>query len=258
MSCLTQLTLEANSEYQALLDQIANAPTLSQIIIAAWQLARILAVALVEETLANRAQAKTEWGTCQKCGAQIHSKGFVARQIQSIIGVIRWERRVGRCRHGCEIGQVAPLDKALGVAPNQKSDSGLQQIACLTAIFVPFEIATLLLRQFSGVSVNSQTIWEWVQTIGQQMLVELEVELTALKEGTEPAMEALSVQEAAEQLLMGADGVMAPFRPQAKAAGGKTKWRSLRVCVRVARAPEKLSPAYTAIASRRSWEMWMS
>lgn len=231
MSCLTQLTLTANSERQALLDQIANAPTLSQIIVAAWQLAHMLAVELVEETLANRAQAKTEWGTCEKCGAQIHSKGFVARQIQSVIGVIHWKRRVGRCPNRCEIGQVAPLDKALGVAPNQKSDSGLQHLACLAAIFVPFEIATLFLRQFSGVTVSEQTIWEWVQTVGQQMMSELEAELAALKEGTEPEMEALSAQEAVETLLIGADGVMAPFRPQAKTAGGKTKWREVKVAI---------------------------
>lgn len=231
MSSLTQITFEANFERQTLLDQIANAPTLSQMIVAAWQLARLLAVELVEETLAKRAQAKTEWGTCQQCGSQIHSKGFVARQIQSVIGVIAWERRVGRCPNKCEIGQVAPLDKALGVAPNQKSDSGLQQIACLTAIFVPFETAALLLRQLSGVSVSSQTIWEWVQMVGQQMMEKLEAELTALKEGTEPEMEALSAQEAAETLLQGADGVMAPFRPQAKSAYGKTKWREVKVAI---------------------------
>ena len=226
-----KIILETNPECQAMLDEVSNASTLSLMIVAAWQLARILAVQLVEETLANRAQAKTEWGTCQKCGKQLHSKGFAVRQIKSVIGLIQWKRRLGRCPHKCEIGQVAPLDDALGLAPNQKSDSGLQQMACLTAIFVPFETAGMLLRQLSGVSISSQSIWAWVQMVGRQMMESLEAELTALKDGAEPEREALSAQEAAEPLLLGADGVMVPFRPQEKTACGKTRWREVKVAI---------------------------
>ncbi len=50
---------QTNPECQIMLDELVEAATPSLIIIAAWQLARILAVKLVEETLANRAQAKT-------------------------------------------------------------------------------------------------------------------------------------------------------------------------------------------------------
>jgi hypothetical protein len=50
----------------------------------------------------------------------------------------------------------------LGISSNQKSDQGLQKIACLTAIFVPFETAGMLLLQLSGVSISGQTIWGWV------------------------------------------------------------------------------------------------
>jgi len=222
---------ETHPEYQIMLDEMANATTLSLIIIAAWQLARILAVRLVEEALANKAQAKTEWGRCEKCGKRLQSKGFAPRQIKSIIGIIKWKRRLGRCSNKCAIGQVSPLDEALGLTPNQKSDSSLQQIACLAAIFVPFETAEMLLSQLSGVSVSSQTIWEWVQTIGQKMMKSLEAELTAQKNGALPETEAMSAEEAAQTLLMGADGVMVPFRPQAKTARGKTKWREVKVAI---------------------------
>jgi hypothetical protein len=43
-------------------------------------------------------------------------KGFVKREVTSLLGVIQWQRRVGRCPKGGDIGQVAPLDEALGVA----------------------------------------------------------------------------------------------------------------------------------------------
>ena len=65
---------------------------------AAWQLARDLAVRLVEEILAKRSQVKAEWEICPKCGKQLQSKGFKPRQIKSIIGEVKWERRLERCR----------------------------------------------------------------------------------------------------------------------------------------------------------------
>lgn len=231
MSCLADIILETKPEYRSLLDDISGATTLSLMIIVAWQLARIMAVQLVEEMLAKRAQAKTEWGTCPKCGKRIQSKGFANRQINSVIGIIHWKRRLGRCLGKCGGGQVCPLDEALGLSSNQKSEQGLQKVACLAAIFVPFETAGMLLWQLSGVRISGQTIWGWVQTVGQQMMESLEAELTALKTGAEPEVEAMSVQEAAETLLMGADGVMVPFRPQEKTAAGKTQWREIKVAI---------------------------
>jgi len=253
MSCLMATIRETNPEYQTMLDEITNATTLPLIIMAVWQLARILAVRLAEETLAHRAQAKTEWGNCEKCGKRLQSKGFAPRQIKSIIGIIKWKRRLGRCANKCALGQIAPLDEALGLAPNQKSDSGLQQRACLTALFVPFETAAMLLSQLSGACVSSQTIWEWVQTSGQEMMSNLEAELTALRNGDLPETEAMSAAEAAQTLLLGADGVMVPFRPQAKTTRGKTKWREVKVAIfaRLKKGHTRVGEGVTRLHRRR-------
>lgn len=222
---------QSNPECQVMLDELANATTLSLMIIIAWRLARTIAVLLVEEILTDRAQAKTEWSVCEMCGKRLQSKGFAPRQIKSVIGIIKWRRRLGRCPDKCAIGQVAPLDEALGLDPNQKSDSGLQQIACLTAVFVPFETAVMLLGQLSSVTISSQAIWEWVQISGEKMMQHLEAELSALKDGKLPKTEAMNAEEMAQTLLTGADGVMAPFRPQEKTAAGKTKWREVKVAI---------------------------
>ena len=131
--CLLDTIGKANPEWKTKLDELENATTLSVLIMVAWQLARVVAVRLVEEVLAKRSQAKTEWELCEKCGKRLQSKGFKPRQLKSIIGVIKWKRRVGRCPNKCAIGQVIPLDKELGLASNQKSDNGLQQVACLVA-----------------------------------------------------------------------------------------------------------------------------
>jgi len=195
MSCLMKTIRQSNPECQVMLDELANAATLSCMIIIAWRLARTIAVLLVEEVLTNRAQAPTEWSMCEKCGKRLQSKGFAPRQIKSVIGIIKWQRRLGRCPGKCAIGQVAPLDEALGIASNQKSDNGLQQIACLAAVFVPYEIATMLLNQLGGITISSQAIWEWVQVSGKKMMRQLEAELSALQDGKLPEIETMSAEE---------------------------------------------------------------
>ena len=90
MSCLIDTIRETSPEWQTQFDELENAPTLSLLIVAARQLARVLAVRLVEEILTKRAQVKTEWALCQKCGKRLQSKGFKPRRIKSIIGDIKW------------------------------------------------------------------------------------------------------------------------------------------------------------------------
>ncbi len=231
MPCLLDTIREINPEWQAMFDELAEATTLSLLIMVAWQLAPVLTVRLVEETLTRRAQTKTEWGPCPKCGKRLQSKGFKPRQIKSIMGEIKWKRRLGRCSNKCVIGQIAPLDEELGLASNQKSDVGLQQAACLVALFVPFETAAMLLKQLTGIDISGQAIWEWVQAAGERMMKSLEVELKALAVGELPETEAMSAEIAAQTLLTGADGVMVPFRPQAQTAVGKTRWREVKVAI---------------------------
>lgn len=231
MPYLIDTIREIDPEWQIMFDELDHATTLPLLIIAAWQLARVLAVKIIEETLAERAQAKTEWKPCPKCEKRLESKGFKPRQMKSILGDIKWKRRVGRCPKKCVIGQIAPFDEELGLASNQKSDIGLQQAACLIAIFVPFETASMLLNQLTGMTVSSQAIWEWVQSVGQRMMESLEAELEDLAAGKLPNTETMSAEIAAQTLLTGADGVMVPFRPQSKTAAGKTKWREVKVAI---------------------------
>jgi len=120
MSCLIDTIRETGPEWQTRIDELENAATISLLIVLAWQLARDLAVSLVEETLAKRGQVKTKWDYCPKCGKRIRSKGFKPRRIKSIIGEIKWERRLGRCPNKCALGQVAPLDKELGLRTKSK------------------------------------------------------------------------------------------------------------------------------------------
>ena len=110
MKLLTTIQQE-DTELQELIERVKTAETLTLIILAALRLAFAMAVKIVEAELTERAQCPTDWPNCPECGRRLHSKGFLPRRILSIIGEIRWKRRVGRCPNRCHIGQIAPLDK---------------------------------------------------------------------------------------------------------------------------------------------------
>lgn len=192
-----------------------------------------IAARVVEQELATRAQRPTQWPACSKCGTRLHSKGQRPRQIQTLVGVVHWQRRVGRSPQGCKGTQVAPLDETLGVGSYQQTSLELVQVGCLLAVFVPFHTVTVLLQRLTGVQLNPDTIWNWVQAAGGQAMEQLQQEMDQLAAGVEPIAEPLSPQIAQMPLVLGADGVMVPLRPNSGKPNGKTQWREVKVAILV-------------------------
>jgi hypothetical protein len=231
MLCLTDSIREDDPYVQRLLCTVEETHTLPELILAAWALARVLAGHLVESVLAERARRPTLWPRCPQCGAYVRSKGFVKRQVISLVGPLQWRRRVGRCPQGCETPQVAPFDDALGLHPHQRTSGELQHLGCALAVFVPFATAATLLGWASGVVVSSRAVWTWVQTAGQRAMEQLHGQLQAAAEGHQPPEEPLAAEVAAMPLALGADGVMVPFRPEGGQPRGKTAWHEVKVGV---------------------------
>jgi hypothetical protein len=240
MSCLKTSIPQVDEFLQEWVEAIEQASSLGVMMWAAWQLARALAVKLVEEELKKRAQRPTEWPSCEVCGKRLESKGFVERSLRGLIGLVRWERRVGRCPARCKIGLVAPLDEELGLRPNQRVSDGLMRAACALAIFVPFEEAAVLLAMLTGVNLSPVSIWNWVQEVGGKAKARLEHQLRELAAGDEPEVEEIGAVEAQWPLLIGADGVMVPFRPNDGQPKGRTVWREVKVGV-LARLGQRLT-----------------
>ena len=178
MLCLSDSIRHDDPSVQPLLNTIEKAQTLTQLILAMWPLARVLARHIVEYVLAERAQRPVPWPPCPTCGTSLHSKGFAQRQLTSLVGPIRWRRRVGRCPHGCDIPQVAPFDAALGVQPHQRTSGELQCLGCALAVFVPFATAARLLGWYCGSVVSPRAVWCWVQAAGHQAMEHLQDDLT--------------------------------------------------------------------------------
>jgi hypothetical protein len=231
MLCLSDSIRDDDPCVQRWLCTIEEAHTLPKLILAAWSLARVLASHLVEAVLAERARRPTSWPCCPQCGACMRSKGFAKRQVLSLIGPLRWQRRVGRCPQGCETPQVAPLDDQLGLHPQQRTSGELQHLGCALAVFVPFATAATLLGRASGVAVSPRAVWDWVQAAGRRAMAQLHEQLQAVATGHLPTEEPLAAELAAAPLLMGADGVMVPFRPEGGHPRGKTAWHEVKVGV---------------------------
>src|SRR2546430_11414149 len=62
-------------------------------------------------------------------------------------------------------------------------------------------------------------------------MVQLEGELGALAAGEPPGVEPLTAELEALPLVIGADGVMVPFRPHPRTAKGKTRRREIKVAI---------------------------
>jgi hypothetical protein len=230
MTALRKIINEEEPIVQKQLEEVQKATSLCMMIMAAWKLGQMLMLMLVEEILAQRAKEKTEWPNCEKCGKRLQSKGFVERQILCILGTIRWERRVGRCPRGCHIGQIAPLDKQLEIAPHQQTSMELKKIASSLAIFVAYETAASLMKQIIGIEVSSSSIWEWVKVAGKQAKDWLEKEILEMLIGQMPKAEQIE-EIAGLPVIMGADGVMVGFRPNGGSPKGKTIWLEVKIAI---------------------------
>lgn len=229
MPRLQEIIPQDERSLQELIEKAKNAPTLTKLILVAWQLACELAVMLAEEILTERANQPCQWPRCPKCGDRIENKGREDRQIKTLIGVIRWKRKVGRCPNGCKIGQISPLDEELGLKPNQHFCNDLKRVACALAVFVPYEIASKLLSLVTKVKTSSISIWNWVQEAGCRAKEALESELLALQQGEPIDLEATDASIAQLALLIGSDGIFVPLRPNGGSPEGKTEWKEVKV-----------------------------
>jgi len=246
LSRLSNMLCDYDPRFQEPLARVREAVSLVLMVLAVWEVVRRLAVRLMEESLAVRAPQPELWPVCGRCRRWLRSKGFQPRTLHTLFGVIGWRRRVGRCPNGCKGSQVAPLDQALGLVPHQRTGAEVQWMGCLLAVFVPYETARRLLRQLTGVELAAGTLWGWVQQVGQRVMVQLEGELRALAAGELPAVEPREAELEALPLVLGADGVMVPFRPHPRTAEGKTRWREIKVAI-LARLGARLTREATRV-----------
>jgi hypothetical protein len=151
-----------NPEWNKLCQTHKDAATLSALVLTAWQMGLWIAKVVVEQQLAERAQNPTQWTPCKVCGTRLVSKGFVKRQMLTLVGQVEWKQRIGRCPHRCLGSEQTPFDEVLGIQAYQQTSTELIRLGCLLTVFLPFELTSHLLQQLTGAVVSDATIWQWV------------------------------------------------------------------------------------------------
>lgn len=68
MRCLPDSIRDDDPSMQWLLRAVEDTPSLTALILATWQVARVLAVHRIEAVLAERARLPTVWPPCPACG----------------------------------------------------------------------------------------------------------------------------------------------------------------------------------------------
>ncbi len=117
---------------------LGKSQSLVAMVWAAWLLgiavaagaASLSANRLLSQELAARASVPTDWAPCPKCHCRLRSKGMLPRQIQTLVGLVQFHRRVGRCRNGCKGVLIAPLDQELGLKSYQQTSQEVVQLGC--------------------------------------------------------------------------------------------------------------------------------
>lgn len=218
-------------ELRQLHEKLQTSVTLASSVLVAWQIGLWFARSLVNHELNERAKRPHLWGNCAQCGSRLESKGFVNRRMLTLVGWVEWRRRVGRCPHRCAGRHDVPFDKVLGIAPYQQTSVELVRLGCLLVVFLPFELAVQLLEQLSGIRISDDTIWQWVQQFGRQAMQRLDKELVNLHQGIEPALESINPNLVDLPLVIAADGVSVPFRPQLKTPKGKIRFREIKIAL---------------------------
>lgn len=238
---------------QERLTAVQSAETMDELVETVTVLSHELGLMVLAAALGERAEAKPQWPACPTCGRRLHSKGWVERELGTSLGLIRWRRRVGRCPQRCAGSGSAPLDTALGLTANQRHSTELMGKATLLAVFVPLATATAILDRLTRVRLGSSTVWQWVQTIGQRAEESLKAELARAAAGGQVEHEQMAGAVERMLMLIGADGVMVPFRPHGGSPKGRTDWREVKVAViaRLAQRQNRHGNLVTTLRQRR-------
>jgi hypothetical protein len=214
--------------------EVRNAKTLSTLVLAGFRLGLALGAWVIQEELTERGKRVGARPICPKCHQPLESKGLVSRTVHTLLGSMTWRRRVWRCPQRCHIGQIAPYDGELGLTPYQQTSGELQHLACELAVFMPFRLAAYFVARTFGLAIEPKSVWNWVQYAGALSALRVQQALDALADAEAMGEDegiACTPEESIRHLplVLGADGVMVPFRPQAGTPKGKTVWREVKV-----------------------------
>jgi len=119
--------------------------------------ARLLQAAV---ELREKLWERTEAARCPSCGKKMRMVNFVEKQLMSVVGEMRFERRYYHCGE-CKVSRV-PFDEAVGIEGH--FTKGAKRLIALSGVQESFEQAAKHLKELAALRLSKRT----VRTITQQ------------------------------------------------------------------------------------------
>ena len=247
----TALTTHIRAHPDAPLD------THEQGVLAAWEATRGAALAGVVRatttgiTNPHRPQ-RLGRSACPGCGrrSRPQSRRGRARTVLTRLGPISIERPWHHCR-ACRTGW-GPADQILGLAPRQRTSTGLQRWEATLGARLPFAESQRVLAELTGLELGIETVRAHTERIGAQAASAERAAVAHVLATQDPLPERYAPIPAGQRLVIETDGVLIRYRGSG--------WHEVKVaevagCVPgnglarddpAARAPRLLAPSYTA------------
>ena len=239
----TTLRQRLHERFDQWLDQLEaalpeGAPTLGQVSETVWTLRQQLTSGVAETIVQHTHQEEQHRPhmPCPTCARRLTARGPVPRCVETMVGPIALERPYFYCRV-CRAGTY-PLDEVLDVSAGRRQRD-VQQAAVDLATEVPYETASTLFGQLTGMTVSS----ERMHTITHQVAEGLSVgEVAPSREEIERRVRQVAAGRFRRPVLvLGIDGAYVPSRPEsargrrpgqarhrARRARGRHEWREAK------------------------------
>jgi hypothetical protein len=142
--------------------------TLEEALVRQW---RGAAPELLRQIMAQvERQALARRGACSGCGGAWRGNGRKVRRLETVVGVVRFERVRLRCA-GCGRERY-PLDEALGLEAGEQHTMGVRELALWTAVEVSYAQTEAFLAKFVGLTVGAATVCRMARAEGERLLAE--------------------------------------------------------------------------------------
>jgi len=211
-----EMLRQLHERFDSWLDEVEQrlqekTPTLEQVAQAVFamrqELTGMITEALVEQAHGESLRQQTM--PCPHCGSILHARGSVNRTVETMVGTVSLTRPYFYCLR-CGEG-FYPLDEALQLAERRKQWD-MQKAAASLATEVPYETASELFSELTGLSLSDHTVYEVVGEISQGLTI-LDVSPTA-DEISQRVAEVAQGKKWRPILVLAIDGADVPTRPE--------------------------------------------
>jgi hypothetical protein len=186
-------------------------PTLAEVTTTVWDVRQQLTGGIAETIVAHahRGEHDRKQDSCPKCHRVLKAREHVGRTVATMVGPVQLERPYFYCRR-CRHGHY-PLDDVLGLSAGHIQPDVQQAVAQLVTE-VPYDTASTLLGDLSGIAVSSERMHALTNQAAEGLTV---LDVAPSREEIARRVAAVAAGRWRRPVLvLGIDGAYVPTRPE--------------------------------------------